>query len=302
MYLHHHKAAGTSTKNCLVTTAAANERKIGIMLSSHGRSILERSGHGIPHPLQADIFMGGYAFGICEGITDRPCSYFTILRDPYERLISSYSYCRRARTDQICSALGANDVSIAEWAQHQGSFFFQQLLFDPVVCSKNLLSNQTLFSLNGIQHDIAGRSKRTNPLGSAPCWFRQKVAMHNTVNKIQSEALLKYCLEHLENWFSVIGLVEEYDASLALLEGVYGLPFTKCASGTAVNKNDYLNLKLQSMAASAESTVSLLKRQLEQDPKVREALRFDIKLYQRAKQIFGEQKKAFAHMFPKRNI
>ena len=291
VYLHHNKAAGTTTKKCLSSIASSKKRKMGTLLSSQGRMVIERSKASPPQRFRsAQIFMGGYAFGICNQVTQKYCSYFTILRDPYERLISSYSYCKRARTDQICSALGANDVSITEWAQHQGSFLFQQLVFDPLFCTTHFLHNKNLSSLEGIPHSIIG----ANRIHSAPCWFRQKVVMHHVLNDSQSEALLNYCLENLENWFSMIGLVEEYDTSLTLLEDVYKLPFKKCATRKAKNKSNYLNLNVpnetETNVIPANETLKQLKLQLQRDPVVTKALAADIQLYERGKEIFEKQK------------
>ncbi len=291
VYLHHNKAAGTTTKKCLTMIAPIAKRKIGTVLSSQGRTLLERARNTKPDRLRSDIYMGGYAFGVCNYLTrHKHCSYFTILRDPYERLISSYSYCRRARRDQICSALGANDVSIKEWALHQGSFFFQQLLFDPTFCTTHFMRHKTLTSMRDIRHDIIGADR----LSSAPCWFRQKVIMHNALNANQTELLLQYCLENLEKWFAVIGLVEEYDMTLTLLEDVYKIPFRKCATGKAINKSDYLNLEQVKGAHNVSSdakqdSLKKLKLELQQDPAVTKALEADVRLYEKAREIFGRQ-------------
>ncbi|XP_072033748.1 uncharacterized protein [Amphiura filiformis] len=299
VYLHHNKAAGTTTKNCLISLATSTKRRIGTLLSSQGRTALDRSWKSQPNRLKAHIYMGGYAFGVCNYLTYKPCSYFTILRDPYERLISSYSYCRRARRDQICSALGANNVSIREWALHQGSFFFQQLLFDPAFCTSHFMKNRTLMAMGGIAHDIVGSDR----IYAAPCWFRQKVIMHNALTNNQSEMLLNFCLENLERWFAVIGLVEEYDTSLALLQGVYNVPFKKCATGTAINKSNYLNLHPMEKTtkndtnAARKETLKQLKLELQRDPLVSKALSADVRLYKKAQEIFERQKRTYRERF-----
>nr|XP_054748677.1 uncharacterized protein LOC129254212 [Lytechinus pictus] len=282
VYLHLNKAAGSTTKSCL--SKVARKRSVSgstAVLSSTARVQIQKK---LEHKVNYNILMGGYAFGICDAAMDKNCSYFTILRDPYERLLSSFTYCRRAGTDQTCQGLSPWDVTLKEWAIHQGSYFFRQLLMKPYFCNPN--QHYTNWSLNGIPH-----SKGTT-FSRSPCWFREKVILNRSLSPALMDNLLTYCVEHLEEWFSVIGLTDHYDLTLAMLEKVYQIPFQKACTGSEINVSNYHNLANDTNVNKTE-TVSDWKRELQEDSEVYEALRGDIVIYEKAKQIFERQKLAF---------
>ncbi|XP_038052219.1 uncharacterized protein LOC119724957 [Patiria miniata] len=299
VFLHHNKAAGTTAKECLRQVVKATDRELGHVLSNEGRlnlmsnfRKLRRRGKRIP-----DTFFGGYAFGVCDEL-HRPCSYFTVLRDPYKRTLSSHSYCQKARTDQLCTALRAEKVSLREWALHQGSFFFRQLVFHPEFCS-----DQTKWipfvDLVGEPHEFDG----PETLEGATCWFRQKLIMSLTLNRTQHDAVLQYCLDNLERWFKVIMLVDEFDLSLAMMEHAYKLPFHELCSGSRVNIGSYDkqrnatdSLRRNSANSSIPDTVLNQLRELEADPEVRDALRADVMIYRKGVEIFEKQKDTFMKM------
>ncbi|XP_071508043.1 uncharacterized protein [Diadema antillarum] len=288
VYSHLNKAAGTTTKRCLRMISSKTVRSLGPVMDSSGRSNMQVR-------LARDknrykILMGGYAFGICDFMTNSTCSYFTILRDPYERVISSYTYCRRAGMDQTCRALGPWDASLKEWAIHQGSYFFRQLLLKPWFCTANSRGNARYGDLSGVPHS-PGAS-----FNSAPCWFKEKVILKQSLSESDMDLLLRYSVGHLEDWFSMIGITDEYDLSLAMLERVYDLPFRKTCSGDKSNTSDYKNLsenKRNTSDTTLPDMVSQLKAELQADPEVRAALHADIALYDKALDIFAREKRIF---------
>ncbi|XP_022104516.1 uncharacterized protein LOC110986706 [Acanthaster planci] len=300
IFLHHNKAAGTTAKECLRQVVKATDRELGHVLSSEGRlgllsnlRKLHRRGKRRP-----DTYFGGYAFGACDEL-QQPCSYFTVLRDPYTRTLSSHSYCKKARTDQLCTALHAEKTTLREWALHQGSFFFRQLVFHPEFCSDKT-KWIPFVDLKGEPHEFEG----SKSLEDATCWFRQKLIMSLTLNRTEHDALLQYCLDNLEHWFKVIMLVDEFDLSLAMMELAYKLPFHELCSGSHVNIGSYekhgnsTNIKLKSNITSPNS--SLLNdsianqiRDLKADPTVQDVLRADMMIYQKGLEIFEKQKDIF---------
>ncbi|XP_072029017.1 uncharacterized protein [Amphiura filiformis] len=300
IYMHHNKAAGSTTKDCIGKVAFSTGRHLGPVQDSMGRlNVHNLIGRFPDFKHEHNILMGGYAFGLCDEF-NASCSYFTILREPYERTISSYSYCRRARSDQLCSALNAGKVSLREWALHQGSFLFRQLLFDPIFC-RHFYDHTAFSNLSKIPHEFA-RSKAG--FTGAPCWFRQKVVFHHAFNQTQMDNVLQYALQNLENWFTVIGLVQEYDLSLAMLQEAYGLPFHTRCSGQKINVSDYKNMQTDSAKRNTNGTrtdiVNENIRELMSDPEVRQVLEADVQLYERALEIFDQQKRTFFKLLEQR--
>ncbi|XP_033097031.1 uncharacterized protein LOC117101216 isoform X2 [Anneissia japonica] len=275
IYLHHNKAAGTTTKKCMLKVIPKSGKKLGPVLSSSTRLTVSRRMSTASYRDSYSVFMGGYAFGLCDEIL-KPCSYFTVFRDPYHRSISSFSYCRRARSDQLCRAQSPWKVTLKEWAIHQGSFLFRQLLFHPKFCSE--FKNNFKASL--LPHDI---------YGSTPCWFRQKVIMLDILSKDQINALVDFCVNNLEKWFAVVGLTEEYDTSLAMIEQVYGVPFKSCegsVQNTSGRYNNLSNVKNETVLDEHSQMV----QDLMNDKEVQRALYADLRLYNKIKEIFNKQK------------
>ncbi|XP_071966275.1 uncharacterized protein [Antedon mediterranea] len=274
IYLHHNKAAGTTTKKCMQHVIPKSGKKLGpVMASANRMSISKRLSL---HPQNRyNVYMGGYSFGLCDDI-NQSCSYFTIFRDPFQRSLSSFSYCRRARSDQLCRAQSPWKVTLKEWTIHQGSFLFRQLLFHPKFCSE--FKNN--FKPYLLPHDI---------YGSIPCWFRQKVIMFDLLSKSQIDALVDFCINNIEKWFAVVGLTEEYDTSLAMLQQVYGVPFSSCAGSVQNTSGRYTNISNNKNETLSDGHAQMVD-ELMNDEDVQRALYADIRLYNKIKEIFYKQK------------
>jgi hypothetical protein len=82
----------------------------------------------VPH-----VIVGDYTMGLCNVLpSTRPCAYYTMLREPRERLASSYLHCKYEPDDQLCMShvLQARNATFPEWVRHQGNYLFRQLMFD----------------------------------------------------------------------------------------------------------------------------------------------------------------------------
>lgn len=110
VFLHHHKAGGGTIKSLLLAAAEAKQLQIAAAFSDSAymlaRSNAWRRRGG------ADIVVGAYTADACElvaatsavkdeDVPSRSCSTFTMLREPRERVASSYLYCK-VRTWSYC--------------------------------------------------------------------------------------------------------------------------------------------------------------------------------------------------------
>ncbi|XP_077866771.1 uncharacterized protein LOC144355255 [Saccoglossus kowalevskii] len=265
VYLHHHKAAGSTVRTCI------SNMKPSISL----KTVSHESYSQIFQSLKSndsfvfDMYVGGYTYGICDYISNRrPCSYFTVLRHPFDRVISAYEYCKRYTQDHICWGKSAKTMSLKDWVNFHSSFFFYQLLFQSEFCENK-------------GYYVARQLSNSGRL--LPCWYVQRLIIDSKTSNDVKTFLLDYILDHLEQMFAVIGLVEQFETSLRLLEDVYDLPFVWCHS---------MKLKDSSLE-DKRSTVWTMKRQLETDLEITNILYYDLEIYKRSQKIFEKQKRVF---------
>lgn len=119
VYVHIYKAGGTTLKAQLSLAAQLGGWYTSVAPSNVGwpsfavEPVATRS---IPR-----IIGGSWGLGYCE-LTERPCTYFTILREPVERMISEYDYfCVKGREDRkewngAWKQAGACKATLLEWA------------------------------------------------------------------------------------------------------------------------------------------------------------------------------------------
>mmetsp|Transcript_13602 Transcript_13602/g.20399 ORF Transcript_13602/g.20399 Transcript_13602/m.20399 type:complete len:343 (+) Transcript_13602:153-1181(+) len=84
------------------------------------------------HTRKQDLIRNSYqgGFGVCEEYLNSTCLYFTTLRHPLSRVISSYNYfCRScAEEERFCrhrpvGAPPCPNVSLVEWASYEGNVY-----------------------------------------------------------------------------------------------------------------------------------------------------------------------------------
>ncbi|XP_078000567.1 uncharacterized protein LOC144453161 [Glandiceps talaboti] len=281
VFVHYPKAEGRTMKECLDTIADLRSYPVPTRMNMRNRNRI----YEVISPQK--FYVSEFTFGICD-ILQQPCSYFTILRDPYERLISCYEYCRSGIHDPICTVGDINTSSLKDWVLIHGSHFFRQLLYNfREVCLETSLRDELVSSVGNRTHT-----------GSLPCWYLNKVLLDRFTDD-ENEILLEYILDNLENWFSVIGITAEHNMTLKLLEKVYNLPFyEKCSDIHIVTTKRYAAGEKKTQTTDAKETVNIdRKTELMQDIEVQNALRYDIRIYEKATEIFKKEEKEYIRLF-----
>ena len=262
VFLHNLKSGGTTMKGILSHIAdVENLSQILIRPPPATRKQCTQLSRDKSISKDRLIIDGSGTFGICDVLQVRACSYFTVIRNPIERLISKFFFCQQNRSN--CRTEFTQNGTIVEAAKEEGSPFFQQLLAHSSSCETPFENIDQYID----QFRKAGK------------WVNGPDDKEVTIQRL---AILNYFLDNLVNWFAVIGITEEYDATVKALEAVYKLPFTKYYkqpknSGTIRSEIE-------------ESEMAALRSELENSPVVQEALYEDMKLYAKAKEIFERQK------------
>ncbi|XP_070570172.1 uncharacterized protein [Ptychodera flava] len=278
VFVHNQKSGGTTLKFCMENIAKQYHFDQPFVICDASSGDYYEAMWNSPNRIFHKLYAGGHTFGNCD-VMPTECSYITVLKDPYERLISSYEYCK-ARNEYHCRIKDANKVSLREWAIFQGSFFFRQLLYNPQYCTRHY--NHVIDELR------KGRGLSEQP-DMIPCWYRNELMFESVMSRSDKHEILQYVLENLEDWFAVIGMNSDYATTLRLLEGAFQLPFAKCST-QAWNYHAYI-AEGEVTGRNRTTIVRELKETLVSDPDVSEALHFDLQIYQKAKDIFERQKR-----------
>jgi hypothetical protein len=124
-----------------------------------------------------------------------------------------------------------------------------------------------------------------------PCWYIERILHEQT----DLEPTFQFTLKDLTDRFAVIGIFEHYQESLSMFEKVYGLNFTSCSTlkvntiqGLVSNKSNPNAQKVRLQLSDRDKKVA----ELRDNPDVMKAMRYDIAIYQRAVEIFQQQRAA----------
>ncbi len=185
---------------------------------------------------QLEIVQGHLKFGIHEA-TDRPSQYFTILRDPIKRVISSYNYILQVKNHPFDQSTTEKVMTIQE-------------LYESGV-NPLLINGQTQL-VSGVT------GKNNDPL-------------------IKSEDILQKAKNNIADFFITVGLLEEFDASLLIMQKMLGwkTPYYSIANRS----------KPEHTIAISDETIAFLTEQNE----------LDIKLYQFVSDRFHTLKESFTN-------
>lgn len=282
VYIHVPKSGGTTMGKCF-NSAIKKLKRYSNFYGPIGESGIEpvlKDYELRGNSTKAAIFSGEYAFGLCERLGKRPCSYFLMMREPYSRLISSYLFCKRHSNDgsKFFCALNVNNMTVTEWALTQRSFLFRQLLMNEQLC-------EGAYDYQYDFEDILSLPKGLVK-DKMPCWMKLQALIDSNMSNDEKKATAVYLADSLEQWFAGVGVLEDMDETLEALNVIYGLPVyptcTKLHSNKAPTKNKKEDDKLKKQYMN----------ELKASPKVEEALYEDIVLYKRVQEIARSQRAA----------
>lgn len=264
VFVHNPKSGGSTIKVCM--TRLLHQKPV-LIFSKTRDTIREDllNGDAALEP----YYMGDSTLGICDyGQQPRPCSYFTMLREPYERAVSLYYFCQDGGNG--CSQ---SNKSLEEFVLRTCSTFFHQLTVS--------------FSCR--------ESKDRNCRISQVCqkWRCNSTFARSNIPRDQMDTLLQYVIDHLDRIFAVIGLLNEYDLSLELFEDTFGLKFANTCRTLHHNKGSYLyreDASSDDEKLSQNILIETAVKRLRKNEAIRKCLRADETIYQRAKEIFEIQK------------
>ena len=258
-----------------------------------------------------NMMVGDYTMGLCNRLPgNRPCAYYTMLREPRKRIASSYLHCQYEPDDQLCMShvLQAKEATFKQWVQHQGNYLFKQLTFD--LQQSLSIEEQYAAYLNYSKH-----RKLVEKMGVAGAWTGNVAEpvvtkeeegdlivqmLHFKPNMLWlleqkrgfdvSERDAQSVIQLLEYHFAVIGLVERFDESLEMYETVFGLPYPDAIRHkTQEQAGHQMHVHEGEDLADRKETQKRLVDMFDTDPELDKMISIDLALYDKAVDLFEEQ-------------
>ncbi|KAJ8025763.1 hypothetical protein HOLleu_33408 [Holothuria leucospilota] len=261
-FVHAPKCGGTTMKDCLTKLAALQGKPPPHLLHKSGRFIAQmaiKNENDLVYR-SIDYFMGSDSWGFCSYVNHRDCSYFTIMRDPYDRLVSLYFECKKQNNPPGEGRKNCVQSDIVDWVLRSRPLLSWLQLHRTVECGDDTVES---------------------------CSFRvlRKQLEHMTYN----DTYIKSITNNLEKVFAVIGITEDFPTTYRLLQATYGIPFYDECNGTWLNSAVYTDHDVDGFD-NFESLKEHLKSKLKNNSKIHRMVYADVKLYEKAKEIFQKQK------------
>ncbi|KAG8458447.1 hypothetical protein KFE25_004325 [Diacronema lutheri] len=266
------------------------------------------------HYADADYYWGDMAMGLdgpAGPTRRRRCRWFTMWREPVERLISALRFCR-AKADKAwvphCGLnsneggfklrpVNAKTASARDWAEHVGSYAFRQFLFAPdafarvgATCAPG--GNASAPQLPQV-HRASGAARGASfECRTVHSWTEQRDALGACGDGISCDAgrrELRELVDAIANGtrFATVGLLSRWDESMRLFDRHVPL-VPRAASRRARSWRDALpppRPRPEGERAAEAAEVEAARR----DPLVRARLAADLELYAAAERLFEGQ-------------
>ena len=221
-------------------------------------------------PRPGAVYAGAFANGLCDGVDD--CAYFTVLRDPVDRLISEHNYCVEVDWvgDQTCSG-PAGARALQRLAEEKGFLAFAKARGNVLLA--HLAAPVTLadfaFRDDPFPWHARDPETRVSPIEVR----RRRLGPPGAADLAAAKALLA-------RRFAVVGLTERFDESMrAFAEVLAGAPLP--ASVLAADK-----ASSHTRHADDDRFVSRADLSKDDEKKLASLLAFDLELYAFAKARF----------------
>lgn len=302
IFLHQNKAGGATVRNLLMNHSARHNLTLGISDGWDWSQWLQRRPErrvlawsksmpgkyffiARPPDELPPIFMGDSVLGSPQlsshcGLRGN-CTLVTMFRDPVDRLVSSYMYCRNPDVpgDVLCltHVCNARRHSLAEWAEHWGRFGLWQLTRSADDVSAWCRGGEA-------NHTCCSKRSPRRGVRQLGIWQIQK-RFWTAQSHLRVRDVAEAVGRSIEGMFTAVGLFENYSRSVELMGAAMGVPLHRYLRRYAAQMT---NTHGRRNARQAEEKLRLL-RQARSDARIRAALAEDAVIYQAAKAVFERQ-------------
>ncbi len=241
IFLHIPKTAGT-TLHQIIDRHYSLDRIFWVHATDVNESINEFKSFSEEKRQRFQLIKGHMGFGLHQFVP-QPCSYFTLLRDPVKRIISHYYHVLRTP-----------------------NHYLHQVVTEQQMDLKAFVSSGISLELdNGQTRLIAASNGNEDESIEFGC---------------ATPELLEIAKQHLINYFSVVGVMEEFDRTLLLLQKKLGWKnICYARKNTGKNTTKKSDISADTLAAIQQHNA------------------LDIELYQFAKQLLQQQIEADSATF-----
>ena len=318
-----HGVARRRARGCTTATPTSTRRRAASWRWRNGRAS-EEAAPAATHPRldydNAYLYFGGYCkrWRRRRRAQQRGCLRVAALREPVARLVSAMLYCARARPKVAYRAEDGGDVlcgnrssgSPEEWAAHWGSYLWRQLALEPALfaalatCPRSgggrragdapCLRRTRAAGWRAGGRQVGGRRGGGRQAG----WRRVRGSMDGAarffganddgVSTAAGRSALRATVDRMRSGtlFDVVGIVEEWDDTMALFDALLPLSGGRRWASTAAAVTH----------GSAAGRPRSARRSRPRETVVAQWLRADAQLYEAARARFGVLVRRHVHI------